>query len=472
MTNKSINRIFSFALLTAVLLVLAACGVTEEPGNQGSIESVVVTPPAATISIGSTQQLAAEVSGTGDFSEAVTWSSSNNAIATVNSSGLVTGQAAGTATITAASSQTASVTGTSTITVVAQAAVACTDPNSVVTFADAQVEAAVRELYGLEATGEIHCADVQQDIPSSKDDDGQELVNVLYLSRCGDGDDVADSIQSLEGLQNLTGLLRLELACNGLTDIGPLSGMTSLEELNLDLNDVSDLTPLAALTNLQVLGFYDNEVENLAPLSGLTGLRILYASNNRIHSVAPLAGLTALEQLWLVDNCRGEDDTDCLTDLGPLADLENLEALLINGNQVASLAAVAGLTRLQFLDASGNDIEDLGPLGNLDNLRTVLLDMNPISSLEALAANTEFPNQPPYGFHRGAVNLPLNGDDTYAFNLQLGFNCLDLTSTDVQAQLDELADRGAIVEGAGFMQLENEACLTGSSIQPFRAWWN
>lgn len=469
MTINGINRIFTFIALTAALLVLAACGVTEEPGNQGTVESVVVTPAAITISIDSTQQLTAAVSGTGDFSEAVTWSSSNAAIASVNSSGLVTGHAAGTATITAASSQTASVTGTSSVTVVSQAAAACTDPAAVITFADSQVETAVRNLYGLDTAGDILCADVQQDIASEENEFGQEINNVLFLSRC---ELDAPAITSLQGLQNLTRLLRLELACNDLANLGPLSGMTSLVELNLDDNDVSDLAPLAALANLQVLGLYDNEVEDLAPLSGLTGLQILYASDNRIKSVAALADLTALEQLWLFRNCRGDDDTDCLVDLTPLAGLTNLAALLIDGNEVASLSAVAGLTGLQFLNASGNDITDLGPLGTLDNLRTVLLDMNPVSSLAGLSDNAAFPAGPPYGYQRGDVTLPISGGPAYAFNLQLGFNCLDNDSADVQAQLAALDARDALVTGADFMQLQNPACVSGSSIAPFRAWWN
>lgn len=472
MTINRIKRINSFVLLTAALLVLAACGVTETPGNQGTITGVVVTPATATINVDATEQLAATVSGTGDFSNSVTWSSSDDAIATVSSTGLVTGHAAGTATITAASKQTTSVTGTSTITVVAQAEIACTDPADVITFADDQVEAAVRLLYGLDATGDIHCADVQQPITSSQNEFGQETSNVLYLSRCGDD---VDSIRSLEGLQNLTRLVRLELACNGLTDLGPLRGMTSLVELNLDENDVNDLSPLAALTNLEVLGLYGNEVEELSPLSGLTKLRNLYASSNRIKDVTPLENLTALEQLWLFRNCRAETDdgteTDCLANIGPLRGLTNLAALLIDGNEVTSLEAVAGLAGLEFLNASGNEITDISPLGALDRLQTVLLDMNPISSLAALAANDDFPAGEPYGYRRGDVALPLRDGPVYAFNLRLGYNCLDLASEAIQAQLAELADR-AVVEGADFRQRENPACVNGASIQPFKAWWN
>lgn len=469
MIVDSTNRMLTFALLIATTLVLAACGSTEKPGDKGTVDSVMVTPETVTVEVGKTRQLTAEVSGTSDFSRDVTWSSSDATIATVSSNGLVTGSATGTATITAESSQNPSVKGTSTVMVIPPTSAACTDQSAVITFADEQVEAAVRDRYGLGTAGEILCSDVQKLIPSETNEYGQEINSVLYLSRCDDG---ADPIESLEGLQNLTSLLRLELACNGLTDLTPLSGMASLVELNLDENNISDLTPLAALTKLQVLGLYDNEVENLEPLSDLTDLRILYASDNRIGSVAALAGLTQLEQLWLFRNCRGDGDSDCLVDIGPLADLTNLNALLIDGNEVTSLAAVAGLSNLQFLNASGNEITDLSPLKDLANLQTVLLDMNPISSLAGLSDNLAFPaGDAPYGYQRGAVTLPLTGGE-YTFNLQLGYNCLDVDSPPVAAQLVALAGRGAITVGADFMQLENEACFSGSSIKPFRAWWN
>jgi hypothetical protein len=78
---------------------------------------VVVSPSNVTLSLGATHQLAVSVKGEEGNSlggRAVSWSSSNSSVATVNSStGLVAGVGAGTATITATSegrSGTASVT--------------------------------------------------------------------------------------------------------------------------------------------------------------------------------------------------------------------------------------------------------------------------------------------------------------------------------------------------------------------------
>ena len=80
------------------------------------VASVTVTPSAANVAITGTVQLTAtpkDANGNPLTGRAISWSSSDNTIATVSSSGLVTGVAAGTATITATSegkSGTASVT--------------------------------------------------------------------------------------------------------------------------------------------------------------------------------------------------------------------------------------------------------------------------------------------------------------------------------------------------------------------------
>ncbi|PYP94248.1 MAG: Ig domain-containing protein, partial [Gemmatimonadetes bacterium] len=70
------------------------------------VASVTVSPATASIRTGSTQQLSAVTKdGAGNTltGRVVTWASNNTAVATVNSSGLVTGVTSGSATITATS---------------------------------------------------------------------------------------------------------------------------------------------------------------------------------------------------------------------------------------------------------------------------------------------------------------------------------------------------------------------------------
>jgi alpha-tubulin suppressor-like RCC1 family protein len=99
--------------LVCCLGVLALVGCNGGAGSDTSPAPVVaVTPPSASVMAGQQIQLSATVSG---GSETVTWSSSNNAVASVGSTGLVTARAPGQVTITATSgggSGTAALTST------------------------------------------------------------------------------------------------------------------------------------------------------------------------------------------------------------------------------------------------------------------------------------------------------------------------------------------------------------------------
>ena len=80
-----------------------------------TVSSISLDPTAATIQIGKTQQLTATVTPAG--TSAVSWSSSNEAVATVDQNGLVTGLKAGTATITATAAKNSSIQATAEIAV-------------------------------------------------------------------------------------------------------------------------------------------------------------------------------------------------------------------------------------------------------------------------------------------------------------------------------------------------------------------
>jgi Domain of unknown function (DUF1929)/Bacterial Ig-like domain (group 2) len=117
--DNTINATWPKANGAAIGLEIRA-GVPPDP-----VASVEVTPPSASVAVGATVQLAAELKNGGGeplTGRTVVWSSSNAAVATVSSGGLVTGVGVGSATITAASEGK---TGTAQLTVTAgQATVA------------------------------------------------------------------------------------------------------------------------------------------------------------------------------------------------------------------------------------------------------------------------------------------------------------------------------------------------------------
>lgn len=125
-SNTAVATVNASGLVTAVAAGTATITVKTVDGNKTAtsaitvaaipVSSVAVSPTSASLYAGNTQQLSATISPANATNKNVTWSSSNNAIATVNSSGLVTAVAAGTATITA-TTQDGNKTASATITV-------------------------------------------------------------------------------------------------------------------------------------------------------------------------------------------------------------------------------------------------------------------------------------------------------------------------------------------------------------------
>src|SRR6266571_2989223 len=113
-SNGAAASVSASGLVTGVAAGSATITATSE-GQSGTsaitvtnvpVGSVTVSPAAVSLTVGQTMQLAAtpkDANGTALSGRAVTWGTSNAAVATVSASGVVTGVAAGSATITATS---------------------------------------------------------------------------------------------------------------------------------------------------------------------------------------------------------------------------------------------------------------------------------------------------------------------------------------------------------------------------------
>src|SRR5216683_58126 len=113
-SNAAVATVNGTGLVTALAagaaIITAACesanGTAAITSTNVPVASVTVSPPTATVTVGQTVQLTAtprDASGNPLSGRVITWASSSPTVATVNSGGLVTAPAVGTATITATS---------------------------------------------------------------------------------------------------------------------------------------------------------------------------------------------------------------------------------------------------------------------------------------------------------------------------------------------------------------------------------
>jgi uncharacterized protein YjdB len=162
-SDAGLATVSGSGLVTGVAAGAVTVTATSE-GQSGSstvtvtvpVASVSVTPPSLSLRVGQTGQLTAtpqDAAGNALTGRVVTWTTNSAAVATVNSSGLVTAQGAGSATITA-TSEGRSASATITVTLVPVASVTVTPASSNLTVsATAQLTATLRDSAGNVLTG-------------------------------------------------------------------------------------------------------------------------------------------------------------------------------------------------------------------------------------------------------------------------------------------------------------------------------
>ena len=165
--------------------------------------------------------------------------------------------------------------------------------------------------------------------------------------------------ETLSDISPLAGLINLEWLdlhrCDSLSDLSPLAGLTKLEYLNLNhTRRVSDysLAPLSGLTGLRRLRLAENRISDVSPLSGLIDLARLDLPRNEIVDLSPLSGLAGLTELYL--------NANRISDVSPLAELINLEWLDLRVNQIPDISSLDGLaarTYISWLKNPGAPIE-------------------------------------------------------------------------------------------------------------------
>ncbi|TVR95624.1 MAG: Ig-like domain-containing protein [Trueperaceae bacterium] len=188
------------ALLAAGLL--AACGAPPPPTT---VTGVDVSPDAATIEVDETVTLSATVQPTG-ASQSVSWESNTPSVATVDTSGVVTGVSEGAAEITATSSADTSHAASATVTVVSDEDVVTVDCDAATPLSDDITEATTLPLDCYLVTTNVTVSAALTLLPGavlefetssgmrvadggSLNADGTSVNPITFRSQSGDSDD-------------------------------------------------------------------------------------------------------------------------------------------------------------------------------------------------------------------------------------------------------------------------------------------
>ena len=392
----------------------ASCSVTVFGGISLTEETII-------LSVGETHPLTVVFDPKEAATTEITWSSSDNAVATVSENGVVSGVSAGICTITALCYGSKAI-----------CEVTVSTPVTSVSFEESEREVYVGENFSLVATAgpdnatektltwassdpsvatvsqegavspvgigtaiisataasgasaSFNCI-VVSEAPVFPDDnfrryvyenfdmDGngflsrREAMAVTSISLSGDGLDDSQKLCTLSGIDCFQNLYSLSCSNNLLRELD-LSNNLSLSNLNCYSNRITTLD-VSNNTNLTDLECVNNQLTSL-DVSNNTNLTYLGCSGNQLSSL-DVSNNTSLTDL----NCGSNQ----LTSLD-VSNNTNLTYLGCSGNQLSSLD-VSNNTNLTYLDCGSNQLSSLD-VSNNTSLTRLVCNINQLSSLD------------------------------------------------------------------------------------------
>jgi len=203
-------------------------------------------------------------------------------------------------------------------------------------------------------------------------------VNFLTISN-------TKTLQSVDGIEEMTKLTSLDLSYNGIVNIDGLNNLINLTELFLSHNSITHFPSINQLDKLVTLDVSYNTIETLgSDLSGLSNLREFSARNNNIRDISTLDDLISLEILDLSENDLGYSSES--PNFEGLINAHNLRELYLNDNNLASISDLAGKNLpLEILHLHNNILTDITPIGAYTTIEELVLYNNNISNIDDLS---------------------------------------------------------------------------------------
>ena len=172
-----------------------------------------------------------------------------------------------------------------------------------------------------------------------------------------------------------TGYIRLHV-------IDVLGNLAWSQQFPIDITSVLPPPETISIPDPQLAAAVQREIGNITTHSMLN-LQRLDASNSGITDLTGIEYASSLLELYLQKNANG----NTVLDLSPLSGLTNLNRLGLSDNNISDISALSALKNLTtLLGLSGNNITDVSALSALKNLIYLELRRNNITDVSALSA--------------------------------------------------------------------------------------
>ena len=318
-------------------------------------------------------------------------------------------------------------------------------------------------------------------------------LNHSGITQIDDLDLSVEDIKDLSGMENFTGLKKLNLSQNKIQTIDQLRYCKSMVNLNVSNNTLGNnntaIAEMRSLTDLDLSntnmtnidsikslidywkskkkfpltylnisnnGFTNQDIERIQEITSLIKLNV---SNNKLNEVESLKPLKT--KLSVLDISHNE-----ITDIKALAEFTYITSLNLNNNDIKDISPVANITGISDLRFASNKVEDVSSLSNIagfGTLTTLVMDNNKIKDISPVD-RTQIKNELSSQYQKivqvipqnatGNITIPFPQIFTASKNLNSMFysdsnmtftNCkLSSDGTGVNINVENLGDNVAI----------------------------
>lgn len=213
------------------------------------------------------------------------------------------------------------------------------------------------------------------------------------------------NIADIQVLGNLKNLEVVELSRLNISSLKGISDLPAIRRLSMDNTMVQDLKEISNLHTLEYLFLENTEVSSLKPLEKLTGLKMVYCDKTKIGraeamnfmqvrpSVRVIYESQELMAWWEMLPKEWQNVFSLLVELSEpptreqLHDVSFLKALDVSGNaSISSISPLEKISSLSYLNIAGTKVSDLQPIANLFDMETLILSSTAVDNLNPLSA--------------------------------------------------------------------------------------